>query len=339
MYSIKKQLVNEKQFDLISVKQNNIEVSFLSYGATIYSIDIPDFKGDMENILIQYKYLEDYIENNRYLNAIVGPTAGRIKDATFNLLDKKIVLDKNFIGKHNLHGGKDCFSFKQFKYDIEDNLKETKVIFSLNTKEEEQNYPGNQKYKIIYTVSEGKLSIDYFANTDKTTLVNLTNHAYFNLSGNLKNDILNHKLQINASNIIELDDESIPIKKKNILNTKFNYTNLRTIKDERFDGIDHPYLLDEVSINKPQIKLIDPVSRRVLTVYTTYNTVVCYTDHYPMKYELQYNAINKKYMGICFETQNPPNGINIDGLESSILKPNELYYHHTDFVFSIVEYI
>ncbi len=336
MYNIKKQLIKGIEFNLINIKQKNIEITFINYGATIYNINVPDFKGNMENVLIQYKHLENYIDNKRYLNSIVGPTAGRIKDATFNLLDKQIILDKNFLGKHNLHGGKDCFSFKQFKYYIEDNSKETKVIFSLEMSEDNQNYPGNQKYKIIYTIIEGKLSIDYYAITDKTTLVNLTNHAYFNLSGNLKNDILNHKLQINASNIIELDGEFIPIKKRHILGSKFDFTNLRTIKDEKFNGIDHPYLLDEVTLNKPQVKLIDPISRRILTVYTTYDTIVCYTDNYLMNYELQYNAKNKKHMGICFETQNPPNGIKIDKLESSILNPGELYYHHTDFVFSII---
>jgi len=337
MYNIKKQLVNEMEFSLISVKQSNIEITFINYGATIYSVNIPDFKGNMENILIQYKNLEDYIENARYLNAIIGPTAGRINEGEFNLNGKQVFLDKNFIGKHNLHGGEDSLSFKLFNYYIEDNLKETKVTFTLDIKEEEQNYPGNQKYKIIYTIIEGKLSIEYYAVTDKPTIINLTNHAYFNLSGNLKNNILNHKMEIKASNIIELNDECIPIKKKDILESKLDYTNLRIIKDNKFNGIDHPYLLDEVSINRPQVKLIDPISRRMVTVYTSYNTVVCYTDNYPMNQELQYNVENSKHMGICFETQNPPNGINIDGLESSILKPGEEYYHQTVFIFSIVK--
>ena len=216
MYTIVKKLVKNQELNIIEVKQENIEITFMDYGAAILSILVPDKNGLFETVLMGYEDLESYIENPIYLNAIIGPTSGRIKDATFNINGKEYVLDKNHLNMANLHGGSETFAYKVFDYHIVDNLDSTKVIFTLYKKQEESKYPGNQKIEIIYTIEDGKLYIEFNADTDEDTLLNLTNHAYFNLSGN----------DANSENKIKI----LPYIKKTFMpkSTKF-YSDLITI--------------------------------------------------------------------------------------------------------------
>jgi len=335
MYTIVKKLVKNQELNIIEVKQENIEITFMDYGAAILSILVPDKNGLFETVLMGYEDLESYIENPIYLNAIIGPTSGRIKDATFNINGKEYVLDKNHLNMANLHGGSETFAYKVFDYHIVDNLDSTKVIFTLYKKQEESKYPGNQKIEIIYTIEDGKLYIEFNADTDEDTLLNLTNHAYFNLSGNLKSKILNHELYLNSSNIIQLDQYSIPYKVENILYTNLDYKNPRKVQSNGFTGIDHPFLIDEVNIEIPCAILKDSVSKRKLEVYTNYECFVCYTHEYPDDSKLLFGIEQIKNMGICFETQHAPNGINIDGLEDSILRKGHKYSYKSLYKFSV----
>jgi len=343
MYSVNFQQLNNKKFTFIEVKQKNIEITFMDYGATIMSIIVPDNKGNMETVIMGYQNLESYLENDMYLNAIIGPTSGRIQNATFSINNKKYKLDKNFLGTENLHGGKECFAFKFFSYEIIDNPNETKIIFAIEKHAENSSYPGNQIIKIIYTIKEGELLIEFIGETDEDTLLNLTNHAYFNLSGNMKNDILNHKLFVNSSKHMELNTKFIPYKIDDSINTRFDYTKFKKIKNNFYDGIynlktkgiDEPFILDNVSFDCLQVKYKDEVSHRVLKIYTTYPVIVVYTHNYPNNSDLLFGVINKRHLGICFEAQLPPNGININGIDNGILRKNEKYYHKTLFKFSV----
>ena len=170
MYLVSKHKLKDKEFTFIEVKQKDIRVTFMDYGATIMSIYVPDASGDMETVVMAYDSLDSYIENDMYLNAIIGPTSGRIQDAKFSINDKTYHLDKNFLGSENLHGGKECFAFKFFNYEVIDEGNETKLIFTINKKEKESRYPGNQRIKIIYTVREGELQIEFVGETDKDTV-------------------------------------------------------------------------------------------------------------------------------------------------------------------------
>ena len=335
MYNIIKKIVKKQELTIIEVKQKDIEVSFMDYGATILNILIPDKNGVYETILMEYEELSSYIENPIYLNAIIGPTSGRIKDATFKLNGKEYVLDKNHLNMANLHGGSETFAYKVFDYQIIDNINSTKVIFTLHKKKEESKYPGNQIIEIIYTVEKGQLMIEFNATTDEDTLLNLTNHAYFNLSGNLKSKVLNHELYLNSSNIVKLDQYSIPYKVENILNTNLDYKKARKVYSKGFSGIDHPFLIDVVDLSIPCVIIKDEISKRALEVYTNYECFVCYTHEYPDKSKLLSGIEQIKNMGICFETQHVPNGINIDGLEDSILKKDDKYSYKTIYKFSI----
>lgn len=337
MYNITKKIVENHEFNIIEVKQKNIEVTFMDYGAAILNILVPDKDGVFETVIMGYEDLASYIENPIYLNAIIGPTSGRIKDATFQINGKEYNLDKNHLNMANLHSGSETFAYKTFDYHIVESENSTKVLFKLHKKQEESKYPGSQIIEIVYTVENGKLFIEFNATTNEDTLLNLTNHAYFNLSGNLKSKVLNHELYLNSSNIIQLDEYSIPYKVENILNTNLDYKIPRNVDSNGFTGIDHPFLIDEVDFSIPCAIVKDNVSKRMLEVYTNYECFVCYTHEYPDDSKLLFGIEQTKNMGICFETQHAPNGINIDGLEDSILKKGKKYHFKTLYEFSVLK--
>jgi aldose 1-epimerase len=345
MYTISKEIVDQEEYTYIEVKQKNIEVTFMDFGATVMSIFVPDKDGKMETVLLAYDKLSSYIDGSMFLNAIIGPTSGRIKNSEFDIDNEPYYIDKNFMNTENLHGGFECFAYKFFDYSIFDELDQTEVVFTFHNVESGSAFPGNQLIQIIYTVKEGQVLIQFIGDTTEPTLLNLTSHMYFNLSGNIKRQILDNELQIKASKTISLDDKFVPIKVESLIGTHLDFLEKKQIKNNFLKeiynrpekGIDNPYLLDKVTFQEPCITLKDPLNKRKLEVYTTYPSIVCYTHNFPDNLGLLYAKEHKPHLGICFETQNPPNGINIDGLESSILRPGEDYYHKTLYKFSIEE--
>ncbi len=345
MYSVSKHSLNDQKFTLIEVVHKDIKVTFMDYGATILSIYVPDKDGVMETIVMAYDKLESYIENDMYLNAIIGPTSGRIQDATFRIGSESYVLDKNFLGTENLHGGKECFAFRFFEYEIVDQTDQTTITFTIEKREEGSAYPGNQIVKIIYTIKEGELSIEFTGETDKDTLMNLTNHAYFNLSGNMKRDILNHRLYVDSKYHLELNDTLVPIKISENINTRFDFACLKKIKNNFYDGIydlktkgiDEPFLLHTENIDHVQVIFTDDISKRGLKVYTTYPCIVIYTHNYPDTLDLLNGVVNRRHLGVCFETQLEPNGINIKNIDDGILRKGNEYYFKTIYKFYVEE--
>lgn len=346
MISINKYTARQREFTFIELKRDKISATFMDYGATILNINTEDAKGNSESVLLAYDNLSSYIENNMFLNATVGPFSGRIDKASFKIDDNTYKLDQNVKGTSmNLHGGKETIAFKFFNYKILEEKEYDKVTFTYRKKEELSHFPGNQTFKIIYTLKDDSLLIEFKASTDKDTLVNLTNHAYFNLSGNLKSDVMDHYLQINASKTCELNDEFSPIAIKDAIGTQLDFKDTKQIKDNFFDGIydlpekgiDNPMLLDEVSFDIPQVRLSDPVSKRVMEVYTTYPCVVVYTHNHPDFKDLLFGVEHKNHMGICFETQFEPNGINVEGLHDSILRKGQEYHQKTLLKFFLKE--
>ncbi len=343
MYYANKYQVNDQEITLIEVFQKNIKVTFMDYGASIISIVVPDKDGSNESVLMAYDSLDSYLNNAMYLNATIGPTSGRIKDGLFSLNDQTIQLDKNE-NNVNLHGGKETFAFQFFTYEVDDSKDFTKVTFCYQKKQEQSSFPGNQEIKVIYTAKEGELLIEFQGTTDQDTLLNMTNHSYFNLSGNMKRNILDHHLYLNASYYAELDEEFVPSKLKSCKGTHLEF-NGSPIKNHFYDGIyqtkqkgiDDPLLLDDVGLDIKQVELFDPVSKRVMEVYTTYPCIVCYTHNYPDFKPLLYGRKHEKHLGICFETQFVPNGINMEKVHKAILKASDIYSHKTLLKFYVKE--
>ena len=335
-HKIENYIVNDVTYKTIHVKQKNIEVSFLNYGATILYIKIPDKNGKMESVLIGYKNKESYIDNKIFLNATIGPTSGRIQNGEFKIDNQLHTLNTGTL-PFNLHGEEEALSFRIFDYEIIEKKNETKVAFSILKPKQNSNYPGNINIKVIYTIKENELEIEYQGITDEDTILNLTNHSYFNLSGNLKRNCLNQEIFINASRYLDLVN-LIPTSIKDVQNTNLDFRQSKPLSvflENDARGIDHPFLLDEELYNQIQASLYDPVSKRLMNIYTTYPSIVCYSHNHPDNQELNFNAKKQKHLGICFETQLPPNSMHIQNLTNQILRKNEAYNHKTRFEFSI----
>lgn len=343
MNKIKKHIINNQEFSLIEISRKSIEITFLDYGAAVISILVPDFSGKMETVLLAYDNLDSYIENKIYLNATIGPISGRISNAKFSIDNQEFHLEKNFLDSANLHSGSECFAFKVFKYEILENVDYTQVIFKYHKVEKPLGTPGNQDIKITYTIYDSYYSVEFEGTTDKDTLLNITNHNYFNLSGNLKNLIIDHTLQVNSKRYMELDDFFVPYLVKPSFSTNFDFYNetiisknlTKEIKAKKEAGIDNPFLFENVGIEHKQITLKDPISKRMLEIYTSYPCAVIYTHNFPDDQKLSSGMEQVKHMAICFETQNVPNGINLIGLGDSVLRRDEVYYHKTIYKFSI----
>ena len=324
----------------ITVTYNEIEVSIMNYGATVTSFKVPNKEGQLENIVLSYKNIEDYINNESFLNAIIGPTSGRIKDGKIIINGKLIELDQNFLGRHNLHGGKECYAYQIFQLEAKEYPDYTEVICSLSIKDQDSYFPGNKVIHISYIIEPNKMTIKFDAMSDQDTYLNLTSHLYFNLTGE-KSDITNHYLMIDSNKIMDLDDDFIPyqiIDTKNIsleMATPVQIRNLLTeeLISSKTKGIDHPFVLNKNQ--KIDASLYDPFTKRLLEIKTTYPVIVCYTHNYPLKKYFTNNTINIPYQGVCFETQYAPNSEVFESLENPLLKANERYHHETSYTFSI----
>lgn len=332
---------------IITLKNdNNISLRLMDYGAAIIELMVPDRNGKPENVVLEYKNIEDYIKCSTHFGMICGRTSGRIADGRFKIDGIEYMLDKNEKGKTNLHGGYEGFSFKQWNYEIIEKTEgEAGIRFYLHSKDMEEGYPGNVDAEVLYTLdNKNRLSIDYKGKTDKPTLLNMTNHSYFNLSGNYKRSITEQFLYINADRFIELNEVMIGINIKNVKGTPMDFTESKLIgqdinnpylKKHTANGYDHPWILNDGDINKPQVILEDRESGRVMRVYTTYPSVVAYSYNYPDNEVLKGDITGKQHYAICLETQYEPNGINYPGLNNSVLRPEKEYSEKTVFEFEV----
>lgn len=343
MYAINKVKVENKEFVLIDVVLKDIEVTLMNYGATILSVNTRDKLGELGTVVLAYNELASYIENDPHLNATVGPFAGRISKATFTLNGREYKLDKNHLDTECLHSGNEGLAFQFFDYQVSVTDNHTEVVFTYHKKELQSNFPGNQVFKVIYKIYGTSIEMNYVVTTDQDTLVNLTNHAYFNLSGNLERNIMEHKVWMNASRGLTLNEKFSPIGVYDLNGNHLDFTTMKKVQDNFFDGIydlpelgiDNPLLLDEVGLNIKQVEMIDEESGRTLEVYTTYPCVVCYTHNHINESKLLFDKEHVRHMGICFEMQYEPNGINVPGLHDSILRKGEVYNETIIFKFGL----
>lgn len=340
MYSIHKKTIQSKNIDLIKVDLQDLKISFLNYGATIYDLQTKDKNNQFETIIFQYDDIEEYIENSIYINTTIGPYSGRLQNGQYHINNQTYQLDLND-QSNNLHSGTYGLHKKIFDYKIKNS--DTSFIIEFSYKDTpNEAFQGTQEYLITYTITNSTLQIDFNATTNEDTLMNLTNHTYFNLSGNLKRDIKDHHIFLDAKQILQTNQENLPIGMMSI--PKHLILNKEKIQDifQRFPnqnqiGIDHQYLLSNPSLQTPQASLFDNISKRKIEVYTNYPVIVCYTHNHPSKALLQNKVPQTKHQGVCFETQYESNGIHILGCNDSILKANNIYHKTTIYKFFIEE--
>jgi aldose 1-epimerase len=336
-----------KDKDVISYNLRNstgFGINVLNYGAIVTDILVQDKNGKIENVVMKYKDINLYEENPSYYGALIGRTSGRIAEGHIDLNDKVLMLNKNY-GVNQGHGGKEGFNKKFLDSRINKDEKEAYVEFSYLSPSGEEGYTGNLNVIVRYTITENnELKISYKAISDEDTLVNLTNHSYFNLSGNCKEDILSHYLYIDSDFLIELNENQVPTGELiNIEGTPFDFTSPKTIgrdiEEEDYQlkigqGYDHPWILnggDDV-----KLRLYHKGSGRIMDVYTNQNSVVLYSLNFPDNEFLECGKRVGKRDALAIETQSPPIGKDNIFAKYSILKKGEEYNKETVYKFSVI---
>ena len=314
-------------------------VSVMDLGATVTKIVMPDRDGNLGDVALGYDDAMAYQTNSGYLGGLVGRHGNRIGGATFALEGVEYHLEPN-TGKHNLHGGPDGFGFRMFT------VKETKdgLVFSLDSPDDDQGFPGALHVEATYALSDDNaFSITYRATTDQTTIVNLTNHSYFNLDGHASGDIKDMTLQVLAGYITEVDDDLIPTGKL-IPTADVAYgfqtpTRLGDVLDhpdaamQNAKGVDFNYCAGRDREYKLIATLYSPKTGREMQTLTDMPGVQVYTGqglHQAGKGGIQYQM----YGGICLETQRYPDAVHHPYFPSVVLRPEEVYYTKTTYRFS-----
>lgn len=323
---------------------SGIKVEILNLGGIINSIFAPDRDGNIADVVLGFNKPEQYINNTAYLGAVIGRIGNRIAKGKFSLNNKEYNLYLND-GPNHLHGGKKGFDKRIFNCTpIGDNALE----LSLVSPDGEENYPGTVDVKVTYSLSDdGKLAINYIAHSDSDTVLNLTNHAYFNLAGHDSGDVLNHELMINADKFTPVDGTLIPTGElRSVENTPMDFRTLKKIglgiadKYEQIvfgNGYDHNYVLNtNGDLSQLCSEVYEPASGRVMKVYTTKPGVQFYSGNFLNGTETgKGGKPYKRNAGLCLETQFFPNAINTPEFESGILKAGEEYNHTTIYQFLI----
>ena len=323
---------------------NGMRVSLLNFGGIITEILVPNRNGVLENVVLGFKNISDYEQNPNYFGAIVGRVAGRIQGATFTLNDETYSLEPNE-GSHQLHGGSGGFHQVVWEATTFQTAQTVGVKLTHTSKDGDGGYPGNLTTTVTYTLTNhNELIIDYSAVTDKTTALTMTNHSYFNLSGNLAETIHNHIVKIDSDEFVELDEELIPTGKKiDVTNTTFDFRHGRKIADGihstheqnlvATNGYDHYFLFNQTKDEKISVK--EETSGRIMTVKTNQPGVVMYTSNTLEEGLALTEGNSERYLGVCFETQGSPASLHHEGFPAVILKADETYEKQTVFSFNV----
>lgn len=327
------------------INANNSYVSVLNYGGIISQICVPNKYGTIENVVVGFAKAEDYQINLPYFGALVGRIGGRISNAEFTIDGNKYTLAKNN-NSSNLHGGPNGFEKKL--WDVNEILEEEFLALELTclSPDGDQGFPGNLNVKVTYKFNNNnELKISYEATTDKKTLVNLTNHSYFNLTGNLKDNTLNHLLKIDADKFGVITDEVLPTgEERDVKNTPFDFRKSKKIGEDinsNYEqiqyggGYDHPFVLNKSE--KPVVSLLDEESGRILEITTNQASVVLYTGNFiGENLIINDNKKSSNHIGLCLETQYYPDAINQENFPTKILSPGEKYTAWTKYSFSTI---
>ena len=307
------------------------EVSITNYGGAITALKTPDRDGVFGDIVLGYETLDDYVRNPRYVGAsCIGRHANRIAEGRFSLNGIDYQLGRNN-GPNHLHGG-----FHGFDKRVWSATEAGDVLrLSYLSKDGEESYPGNLEAFVDYGLSGNELTIDYRASTDRDTIVNLTNHSYFNLAG--AGTILDHELTLHADNFTPVSNDLIPTGEiKSVTGTPMDFRNSRPIGSEV--EYDHNFVLNNWDGSlKSAARLYEPTTGRVVEILTTQPGIQFYSGKF-----LDGSLIGKKgvayekYTGLCLEPQHFPDAPNHPTFPSTILRPGEEYNQKTIIRFSSV---
>ncbi|MCM8535136.1 MAG: galactose mutarotase [Lentisphaeraceae bacterium] len=321
------------------IETETIQLSLLSLGASIYRLSTPDMDGKKADVVLGHKSIEDYVTNKGFLGSTIGRFANRIENAAFSLNGTEYLLDKNN-GENCLHGGVTGFHTKNWQSEVLENG----VKFTLDSLDGENGFPGHLQTSVTYEVLDDEVKVSYTAESDAETVVNLTNHSYFNLGGHESGTIFEHEFQVFADSYLPTCKNGIPQEKTSVSKTPFDFKVFKPVvaalrsEDEQIQqvgGIDHCYILSDQAELKDACIVRHPWSGRTMTVRTTEPGMQLFTGNNIDDMTGKDNAYYGRYPAFCVETQHFPNSPNRPDFPSTVLKPGETFKSQTIYKFTV----
>jgi aldose 1-epimerase len=325
--------------------EKGVEARISNFGGRLVNLKVPDRAGNFADIVLGYDSIEPYTKPNPFFGTLVGRYANRIANGEFTLDGKKYTLLKNN-GPNSLHGGAQGFDKKAWQAEIVNNGQALQLTYL--SKDGEEGFPGNLTSVVTYSLgNDNAFTIDYAATTDADTVLNLTNHSYFNLAGHGNGKILDHQLTVNADKFTPVNVNLIPTGElQNVAGTPFDFRTPKAIgtnidsPDPQIQfgaGYDHNFVLNRAAGDPPSLaaRITEPQSGRVMEVLTTQPGVQFYTaNHINGEIKGKEGAIYHARGAYCFETQHFPDTPNQPTFPTAVLKPGEKYHQITIFRFS-----
>ena len=337
-----------KNVDQFTLKNaNGVEMNVITYGGRITSLKVPNKSGTLENVVLGHNTMEGYLrDDNPFFGALIGRFGNRIAKGKFTLNGEEYTLATND-GSNHLHGGINGFDRVIWNAEPIEGPKNSSLKLTYLSKDGEEGYPGNLEVTVIYTLTkDNAVEVTYEATTDKATIVNLTQHAYFNLTGDFSKDILNHDVVIDAAAYLPVDATLIPTGEiRNVEGTPFDFTKSKKVGKEinadneqlkRGLGYDHCWVLNgEKGDMRFVASAYDETSGRFMEILSEEPAIQFYTGNFldgtlPMPNGGTY----AHRTGFCLETQHYPDSPNQEKFPTTVLNPGEIYSTKTIFKFS-----
>lgn len=323
--------------------KNGMEAEFIDYGAILVKLWVPDKNGKKTDVVLGYDTVAEYEKTTTYYGGFIGRCANRIGKAVFTLNGTNYELDKNNNG-NCLHGGENGYNNMMYEVETFEEEEGPVIEFSRLSPDMEQGFPGNLDVTVTYTLThENELIIEYLAVPDKDTPVNLTNHAYFNLTGHDSGTILSHKVRLDADGFTPTDAQLIPTGEiAKVEGTPMDFRTAKTLGqdiDADYEplvfagGYDHNYVLNTTGDGIELIgELIDEASGRKMEIYTDLPGVQLYAGNF-ITGSAKGGGDYVKRAGVCFETQHFPDAVNHENFPSPIVKAGEKFDSTTIYRF------
>lgn len=314
--------------------KNGLVLKMIDYGATVVSVETPDKDGKSENITLGFDKVDGYLERHPYFGSTVGRYGNRIAKGKFKIGDEEYTLAVNN-GENHLHGGVKGFDTVMWKGEQVETADGAGVKFTYTSADGEEGYPGQLDVTVTYLLTNNdELRIDYWAKTDKPTVVNLTNHNYWNLGGQGSGQILGHELMLNCDKYLPIDATSIPTGEvADVAETPFDFREPHAIGDQinklkqdphTTKGYDHCYVINgEAGTLRLAAQVTDPASGRTMEIHTTEPAIQFYSGNFLDGSEAGNNF--NQHDAFCLETQHYPDSPNQPEFPSTLLEPGETY--------------
>ena len=342
------QLPDQGKVYCYTLENDGIKVEILNYGGIVRALYLPDKNGRVADVVLGHKNFEDYIENAGHLGCVIGRSSGRTSGARFDLFDTQVALEAND-GEHNLHTGREGLSRRLFTGEVHTFGGLPALLLSHTVEDGSDGMPGNLIVTVAYALTEDNaLMIDYRAVCDKNTLINLTNHSYFNLAGHDSGNIYGHTLELGSQFYTPIDASKIPTGEiLKVKDTPFDFftepkplgrdIHSALTQISSCGGYDHNFVLSGVGYRKVAT-LTEPESGRVMKVMTDLPGMQLYTgNHFDGQHPYKDGVNYPKHAGVCLETQFFPNAANTPWFPTPFFAAQEEYTFTTTYQFSLKE--